>query len=113
LTGGSATDHFVFDTAGNGVATVTDFVFGTDMLDFSAANFGGGLIAGQHAILVTTADAALAEHAGPDGYFISGNAGADAATLLCDATGGDGADAVAIATLQGVTTLQASDLHIV
>ena len=112
LQGGPNSDKFVFDFPTDGVDTVTDFVSGTDSLQVSAFNFGGGLVAGNAATLVTATDAATA--AGPaSGYFIYDNDGTDAGTVYWDATGGTGDDATALAVLQGTPTLHANDILVV
>jgi hypothetical protein len=79
----------------------------------SASGFGGGLVAGAAVELVTAVDLASANGAGMDGYFIFDNTGTDTGTVYWDANGGNGSDAVALATLTGVTTLLPSDFHVV
>jgi len=113
LTGGSGADSFVFALPAHGVDQVMDFVSGTDGLEISSIGFGGGLVAGGAAILVTAADAASASHAGVNGYFIFDNSGPDSGTLYWDPTGGSGSDAVAFVKLVGLGALQVTDLHIV
>jgi Ca2+-binding RTX toxin-like protein len=111
LTGGAGHDVFSFTTP-HGLDTITDFATGADVLQVSAAGFGGGLHAGQVVTVVSAASALSA--AGPaTGYFIFDNSGASQGTLFWDANGGSGHDAVAIAVLQGVTALHASDFHVV
>ena len=83
------------------------------MFQISAAGFGGGLTANGAATLAIATAAGSASNAGIGGYFIFDNAGADAGTLYWDATGGSGADAAAVAHLSGVSSLLASDFHIV
>ncbi len=112
LTGGAGGDTFVFNLPTDGLDTVTDFASGPDKLGFSAGGFGGGLVSGQNAVLVSAAVIGNATQPGSGGYFIFDNAGADAGTVYWDATGGNGADAVAVVRLVGVTALQASDLQI-
>lgn len=109
LTGGAGGDHFVLSDAGTGLATITDFTSGIDSFDFSAA----GLAAGRAVELITVADVGSASSAGSDGYFIFDNDGADAGMVYWDATGGLGDDALAIARLTNVTSLQTGDIHIV
>jgi Ca2+-binding RTX toxin-like protein len=113
LTGYGGADTFVFVSPSGGMDTITDFVSGVDHLQISASGFGGGLAANGTVTLVEALSAASASNAGTGGYFIFDNAGADAGTLLWDATGGSGADAVAIAKLQGVNTLAHTDFQIV
>ncbi|BBF92925.1 Ig-like domain-containing protein [Blastochloris tepida] len=113
LTGGAGADTFVFDFPSDGVDTITDFVSGTDRLQFSADGFGGGLTPGETVALVTAANIASAMNADGGGYFIFANAGADAGTLYWDENGGEGSDAVAIAKISPTGVLVPSDFHIV
>ena len=113
LTGNAGADTFVFASPSGGIDTITDFVSGVDSLQISASGFGGGLAAGGAVTLVAAVSAATASNAGAGGYFIFDNSGADAGTVLWDATGGDGTDAVAIARLQNGATLLHSDFQIV
>jgi len=113
LTGGSGADAFAFGFATEGIDTVRDFVSGTDLLQISAGGFGNGLLADSAVTLATAADYATASTSGTNGAFIFDNAGADAGTVFWDANGGSGADAVALVKLLGVTSLLASDFHVV
>ena len=113
LTGNGGADTFVFASPSGGIDTITDFVSGVDSLQISASGFGGGLASGGAVTLVAAVSAATAVNAGPGGYFIFDNSGADAGTLLWDPTGGSGMDAVAIAKLQNGATLSQSDFQIV
>jgi Ca2+-binding RTX toxin-like protein len=113
LTGGDGMDTFVFTAPTDGLDTIADFQQGSDLLEFSAAGFGGGLVAGFTPQVVNAARAASAFLAGSEGYFILDNAGPSLGTLYWDATGGSGNDAVAVARLTGVTSLAASDVGIV
>jgi hypothetical protein len=70
-------------------------------------------VAGTPPELITTTDPAAANHSGSDGYFIFSESGPNAGTLYWDATGGSGADAKAIVSLPGVTSLHTSDFHVV
>ena len=112
LTGGAGADTFVFNAPAEGVDTIADFVSGTDILQISAADFGGGLTAGDVVTLLTAADAATAIGPG-SGYFVYDNAGADTGTVYWDATGGTGNDAIEIAVLQGTPDLHANDIIVV
>ena len=113
LTGGNGADAFVFASPTDGIDRITDFVSGVDSLEFSAAGFGGGLVAGFAPQVVNAASAASASLPGSDGYFILDNAGSGIGALYWDATGGSGSDAVAVAVLTGTASLAASDFHIV
>jgi len=112
ITGGAGSDTFVFNALADKGDVIRDFLSGTDLLELSAAGFGGGLVAGG-AATVMNADNSAAAMGGPDGYFIFDDAGKGLGTLYWDATGGSGADAVAVATLSGVAGLAAADFHIV
>ena len=46
LTGGGGCDTFVFNKLCEGVDKITDFIHGQDVIQISAAGFGGGLVAG-------------------------------------------------------------------
>lgn len=71
------------------------------------------MAAGGSVELVTATDVASANGVGSDGCFIFDNDGADIRTLYWDANGGNGSDAIALAMLNGVSTLQQSDFLIV
>ncbi|WP_428659015.1 hypothetical protein [Reyranella sp.] len=112
LTGGLGIDTFAFGSlteAGDGIA---DFASGIDLLEFAAAGFGGGLVAGGTPA-VLNADSKDTAVGGAAGYFIFDNAGSGLGALYWDASGGSGADAVSVATLSGVAGLAASDFRIV
>jgi hypothetical protein len=68
---------------------------------------------GGASIVVNAASAGAAFDGSGGGYFILDNAGADLGTLYWDGSGGNGNDAVALAQIAGVSTLQASDLLLV
>jgi Ca2+-binding RTX toxin-like protein len=108
LTGNGGIDSFAFNLPSQGIANITDFNRGEDLLQISAAGFGHGLVAGATPTVVNASDAASAAFAGTTGYFIFA-----ASTLLWDPTGGIGADAMAIANLHNVATLAASDFHLI
>ena len=105
LTGGLGADVFRFGAPGEGKDTVLDFLHGTDVVEVSAAAFGGGLVAGMDV--------------GATGHFVAG-AAAKAATgqflfaagsLFWDADGtGLGAK---VALAGGLTGLTAADIHVI
>jgi Tol biopolymer transport system component len=113
LTGGGGKNTFVFHFPSDGVDTVTDFHRGSDVVQISAVGFGGGLIAGQAAPLIMTSDHATTMQSGTSGYFIYESSGAGAGTLYWDQNGGSGANALALAHLNGVPALSPSDFHLV
>lgn len=108
--GGAGSDTFVFNLPSEGMDRISDFVTGLDKIEISATGFGGGLTAGGVAIVIDAANATSAFHAGPNGYFIFDNDGANAGTVYWDANGGSGADAIAIAQLLGAASLHSSDV---
>jgi len=108
LTGGTGADTFVFNQSSHGGDQITDFVSGIDKLEINAAGFGGGLTSGGAVDLVFASTAAAASHAGSGGYFIYDSTG----LVSWDATGGSGADAVAITRLQTGASLTAADFLI-
>jgi Ca2+-binding RTX toxin-like protein len=113
MTGGGGNDTFVFNAALTSAATITDFSHESDVLQMQASGFGQGLAAGGAAPLATAADIASSSHAGTGGYFIFDSASTNIGTLYWDATGGSGADAVALVHLANVTSLTALDFHLV
>jgi len=112
LVGGAGNDTFVFNFAPPTQSTIADFVHGQDMLQISAAGFDHGLTTGATPTLLTGAHAGVS-NAGSNGYFIFDDTDPTGGTLYWDATGGSGADAVALVKLQGVNALLPSDFHIV
>ncbi len=112
VTGGAGSDTFAFNSFSGAVDTIADFASGTDFLQVSASGFGGGLTAGGSVTVVLAASAAAATSGG-NGYFILYNSGANIGTLYWDPTGGSGTDATAFAVLNDVTSLTASDFHVV
>jgi Ca2+-binding RTX toxin-like protein len=46
LTGGGGADKFFFNNFSEGIDTITNFTVASDIIDISAAGFGGGLVAG-------------------------------------------------------------------
>jgi Ca2+-binding RTX toxin-like protein len=111
LTGGAGADAFVVNGPADGVDRITDFTPGTDFMEILGAAFNDQLVAGVTPTLITAASNTAA-NSGAQPYFIYDNFGANAGTLYCDANGGSGADAVAIAILTGTPVLAATDLHI-
>ncbi|NDH54935.1 MAG: calcium-binding protein, partial [Betaproteobacteria bacterium] len=114
LIGGAGSDCFVFDTAPNASSnldTLSDFVSGTDKLQFSKAIFSGlGKVAGP----VPTgwfyaAPAALKGHDADDRIIYNTATGA----LYYDADGSGSGAAVQIALLTGQPALLLSDLLII
>jgi Ca2+-binding RTX toxin-like protein len=113
LSGGDGADAFAFEALSNRSAAIVDFSQGEDLLEVSAAGFGGGLVAGFAPTVVNAVKTALAFVTGTDGYFIFDTAGTSMGTLYWDATGGSGTDAVAVARLTGVASLTATDFEVV
>ncbi|MCG3773725.1 MAG: hypothetical protein JW395_0539 [Nitrospira sp.] len=94
-------------------AAITDFTHGSDILQFSASTFGGGLQSGAGAPLSLTADALTMTNTAGEGMFIFDTAGPNLGKLYWDVNGGSSSDAVHIVELQNVSTLLTSDLFIV
>jgi Ca2+-binding RTX toxin-like protein len=112
VTGGGGSDTFVFLLPSDGVDTIADFHHSEgDLLEIFAGGFGGGLLANTPPSVINVAGLSDAA-SGTNGAFIFDKAGQNAGTLYWDA-GGDRADALAIATLQNVSSLLPSDFHIV
>ena len=105
-------DTFVFNSPPQATPTIIEFTSGEDVLQISAAGFGGGLTAGATPTLATGAPASVS-NPGPDGAFIFDNTDPAGGTLYWDATGGSGADATPVAYLQGVSSLNPFDLHLI
>jgi uncharacterized protein (TIGR03118 family) len=108
LFGGTGSDIFVLTPQTADRDWIRDFETGQDMLEMSAALFGGGLSAGALAparLVVGTA----ATQAGIGQLLFDSAAG----VLRWDADGAGGAPAAIIATLVGTGTLAASDFLIV
>jgi Ca2+-binding RTX toxin-like protein len=110
LFGGAGVDTFVLNKPSFGVDTIKDFVSGTDKIGISAAEFGGGLVAGNPLLSsqirlgagVTTANTSAQRF-----LFNSTNG-----NLYFDADGVGGVGAVQIAKLEGVTGLSYGDFQI-
>lgn len=113
LTGGSGNDAFVFNFPNEGVDTISDFKSGADWLEISAAGFGGNLVANVAPTIQLVTDVSQASSVGSNGYFILDKSGTGLGSLYWDPTGGDSTDAVKIAVLTNVSSLQPSDIHIV
>jgi 2',3'-cyclic-nucleotide 2'-phosphodiesterase (5'-nucleotidase family)/DNA-binding beta-propeller fold protein YncE len=107
LSGGEGADLFRFLEAGEGRARVADFAAGEDLVQLSAAGFGGGLAEGLDL--------------GATGRFVAGGRATEAfgqflyrdGRLFWDADGtGDGARVV-VAVFEGAPALTASDLVVI
>jgi hypothetical protein len=105
-------DVFVFNQPSQTTSTIANFTPGSDVIEVSAAGFGGGLTAGATPTVVTAAAPADATGLAA-GTFIFDNHAATGGTLYFDANGGSGADATPVVTLTGVTALDPHDLHVV
>jgi Ca2+-binding RTX toxin-like protein len=116
LAGGAGADTFAFAAPGDGIDIITDFTVGQDVLQISAAGFGGGLVAGAplpDADFLAAANPLGTTSASSDGRFLFDNAGGGLGTLYWDADGGAASNAVAIAHLTGVTNLGTADFRVV
>ncbi len=111
MTGGIGDDVFAYFAAGDGFDLITDFTQGEDHIGVSATAFGGNLMRGSAATVLTGADVNLVDSGGTDGVFILQSDGFNG-TLFWDADGGLGDNAVALAELTGVTSLTSDDFFI-
>ncbi|MBR1157157.1 calcium-binding protein, partial [Bradyrhizobium sp. JYMT SZCCT0428] len=110
LLGGADADTFAFNLPSEGVDTIGDFVVGADILEFSAAGFGGGLVAGMGAATVygSSSDATFGSSTERFHYDTSSS------TLYFDADGSaSGTAAVALAQFANGVVLSPDDLLIV
>ncbi|WFU25382.1 cadherin-like domain-containing protein [Bradyrhizobium sp. CB1717] len=110
LAGGADADTFVFNLPSEGVDTVGDFVSGADVLEVSAAGFGGGLVAGMNVASVygSSSDATFGSSTERFHYDTSSS------TLYFDADGSaSGTAAVALAQFANGIVLDPDGLLIV
>jgi len=105
LTGGASADVFRFDSFGSGLERITDFQAGLDHIALKGTAFG----------VVSLADLAFVSGVAPQPTDTRATLLYDTATgaLFFDATGGDGADKVQIATLSNKAVLTAGDFWLV
>jgi VCBS repeat-containing protein len=111
MSGGFLDDVFAYFAAGDGFDLITNFEVGQDKIGVSAATFGGNLQAGVDPTVLVTTDAMLLDSGSTDGVFIVVDNGRSS-TLYWDADGGLGDNAVAIAQLDGVSSLTSDDFFI-
>jgi VCBS repeat-containing protein len=107
LIGGAGADTFSFQSALDGPDGIFDFTSGTDKIEVSASDFGGGLTAGGTVSLVSGADPTASA---ATGQFLFDT---DDGRLLWDADGTGGGDAVLIATLSDIPSLTTSDFAVI
>jgi Ca2+-binding RTX toxin-like protein len=105
LTGGLGADRFVF--ARGSIDTVTDFAISVDKIVVSAADFGGGLIAGG-AVVLQAGSTAVAS--GPGGQFLYDT---DDGRLWFDADGQGGAGPTYFARLRNAPSISAADFEVI
>ena len=108
LTGGGGADVFRFGNLTERGDTILDFQAGTDVLEFSASGFGGGLSDGMDL--------------GADGRFVLGSTATQAfgqfiytsatGALYWDADGTGAGAKMEVASLTGLPGLSAADMHI-
>lgn len=113
LTGGAGADHFRYGSAGEGGDSVTDFLPGSDVIEVSAAGFGGGLAASMDLLATgrfTSNTMGLSDAPAGTGQFILEP---DADQLWWDADGEGTAAAVRIALFAAGTSLAAGDLQVI
>jgi Ca2+-binding RTX toxin-like protein len=103
LIGGAGADLFRFESPASGVDVIADFVRGTDHIDIVSSAFDG-LDAASSVVVAANAPSGTA----PQLVFTNADS-----TLYYDATGTVNGlnDAVKLAVLTGVATLNGSDIH--
>ncbi len=112
LKGQAGSDLFRFNGPADAGDNISDFVAGDDLVQISAAGFGGGLLAGAALAagqLVVQAGSKATSATGV-GQFIFNT---DKSLLLWDADGSGGAKEVKIAKFGGVASLATSDFEII
>jgi Ca2+-binding RTX toxin-like protein len=107
LTGGAGLDRFAFANTALGTDTITDFNTADDLIQVSAAGFGGGLVAGG---AVTLQSSATPVAVGGGGQFLYDT---DTGNLSFDADGAGGAAAVVFARLTNLAPIAAVDFVVV
>ena len=109
LAGGAGDDTFVFNLPSEGADTIGDFAVGADVLEFSAAGFGGGLTAGMDVATVygSSGDATFGSSTERFHYDTSSS------TLYFDADGNNPGAAVALAQFANGVVVGPNDLLIV
>lgn len=112
LTGGTGADTFVFDTKVSAVNAdkITDFLSGTDTLEFDISVFKGFTAAGSVAAEAFVSGAGLVKGADADDRLIYNTTTGD---LWYDADGSGRTKAVLVATLEGGPALSVDDLLLV
>ena len=110
LTGGVGRDHFVYQSAAERGDTIKDFALEDDSLSFSAAGFGGGLVAGQRLV----ADTSFISNAHPTATSETGTFlfNTDTHDLVWDFDGSGPLDAVQIAHFDTAVTLTINHFEI-
>jgi Ca2+-binding RTX toxin-like protein len=108
LTGGAGVDRFILHKA-SGIDTIADFAF-NEILQVSATEFGGGLVAGALAADRFVAGAGLTTASNTTQRFIFDTT---TRSLYFDIDGSGAAVAEQIAVLQGVATLTAASFAVV
>jgi hypothetical protein len=110
LQGGAGADHFLYNTASEGLDHILDFNDSEgDTIDILASAFGGGLTAGTDAsgIFNSSANANFTSSAERFHFDTTSH------TLYYDADGSGGTASVALATFDNDATVQAHNVHLV
>ena len=112
LTGGTGADIFGFNAANEGLDNIADFkVAESDIIQVSAAGFGGGLIVGALATSQFISGAGITSANNSSQRFVYNTTNG---ALFYDADGnGLGSNAVQIATLTGLPAITASNIVVV
>jgi Ca2+-binding RTX toxin-like protein len=111
LTGGAGNDTFVFDTkpnASTNIDSITDFISGSDDINFSKKLFTAYRTAGVDLTNDFVSGAGATANDKSDHFLYDTNTG----YLYYDADGNGSKTPVQFVTLMGIVSLAASDLHI-
>jgi serralysin len=111
LTGGVGCDIFRFASRLEGQDRITDFTSGIDHLEFSAAGFGGGLVAGIN--LLTTGHLSINATGTAVGLLAQFVYSTVSHLLSWDSNGATAGGALVLAQLQDGSSLVASDFQVI
>jgi Ca2+-binding RTX toxin-like protein len=109
LTGGLGSDRFIYNTAAEGLDTITDFVSGTDVMAIDASGFGGNLAAGSLAANYFVSGAGATATENGHGQFLYNTT---TNQLFWDDDGTDANAAVLVATFTNAPALTANDFDL-
>jgi Ca2+-binding RTX toxin-like protein len=107
LTGNAGLDRFAFANTGLGYDKISDFNTADDLIQVSAAGFGGGLVAGGAVVLQSAATPVVV---GGGGQFLYDT---DSGNLSFDADGNGAGAAVVFARLLNLAAITAADFVVI